>query len=134
MSHTKEPWVVCRCSPSAFNVYHNDETVIGDEGLYSEVNSNAEDDAVRIVACVNACSGIPTEQLNRVISAHAAKVERLTGERDAAVRERDAAVEALRFYAEQHNFQFQSTCGHNVMLDHGEVARAALAKMEGGRG
>lgn len=60
-------------------------------------------------------------------------------ERDAAVRERDAAMEALRFYAREENWKWNleehGGWGHAAPCDKdkGERARAALAKIEGGR-
>lgn len=51
----------------------------------------------------------------------------LTVERDAAVRERDAAVEALN-HACKHLCQWKDAC------ETGCIVSAALAKIEGGRG
>ena len=62
--HTPGPWVIGRPPP-------NGEQTIGDKnGLMVAVATtgygvNSEANARRIVACVNACAGITTEQLER---------------------------------------------------------------------
>lgn len=57
----------------------------------------------------------------------------LESERDAAVRERDAAVEALRFYADRKSYDGHYMMSPHVTEDQGKHARAALAKIEGGQ-
>lgn len=64
-------------------------------------------------------------------TAHAAEVERLTAERDAAVRERDVAVEALRFYADRKSYDGHYMMSPHVTEDQGKRARAVLVEIEG---
>ena len=63
--HNKEPWVIHKEPDSV-------ECAVADEGSWFVAiccdaalrgESNADDNARRIVACVNACAGIPTELL-----------------------------------------------------------------------
>ncbi len=66
--HTQEPWVD-QCEGADYSVWHR--------GPQGAPHPDAEDpiavhlsadDARRIVACVNACAGIPTEALEEVAS------------------------------------------------------------------
>jgi hypothetical protein len=68
--HTKEPWII-----TGSNRIKYIEARIGD-GMLQEIAScmmvehgNHEDNARRIVACVNALEGIPTELLERALKA-----------------------------------------------------------------
>ena len=64
MEHTKEPWRIGKPPP-------NGEQTIGDsKGLMVAVTTvgggvSSEANARRIVACVNACAGIPTDGLEK---------------------------------------------------------------------
>ena len=79
--------------------------------------------------------------LEREAAAHAAEIERLTADRDTAVRERDAAVEALERLARDVECGCQPCTGgcrseEALAIEYEErleFARAALAKIEGGR-
>ena len=59
-AHTKEPWIVADGS----------ETMIIVDGricaIATTMGDNAKENARRIVVCVNACVGIPTERLESV--------------------------------------------------------------------
>lgn len=72
-------------------------------------------------------------------AAHAAEVERLTASRDTAVRERDAAVEALRkIVAAGEKEVFDQITMSTVVVDGDAstmvaIARTTLSKIEGGR-
>lgn len=94
MSHTKEPWGVHRVSKtsvvgtSGFVVAacggHMDNKRDPDE-LHSELLANAR----RIVACVNACAGISTEDLEvagRLAAAEEATLRRIADQRDELLR------------------------------------------------
>jgi len=73
MSHTKEPWMAGTMPVTELTgslaVYH----CVGIEGTAKAVaitglegaenDAESKDDAARIAACVNACEGIPTAQL-----------------------------------------------------------------------
>lgn len=90
--HTQEPWVIGSPPP-------NGEQTIGDsKGLMVAVATtghgvSSEDNARRIVACVNACAGIPTDDLDLCphgglfhLAAHAnqlvEQLDELTADRD----------------------------------------------------
>lgn len=71
--HTKEPWEVkyvqgrpfIAAKPYEGHPYFGCTTTI--EVMSDEEYPTKEADAHRIVACVNACAGIPTEQLASVV-------------------------------------------------------------------
>lgn len=85
MSYTKEPWVVAKGRT------HNNNLVIEDScgeciALVMEGGINDEEDARRIVACVNACAGLPTDLIEKhgvTRSGIAKGVEELEKQRDA---------------------------------------------------
>lgn len=73
MSHTPEPWTIGKSSGGAKN-----HAICADWRIIAHVNGNgypagigwspeSEADALRIVACVNACKGISTEALEKGI-------------------------------------------------------------------
>ena len=56
MAHTKEPWRS-----------HSSVVTLNNQGGFDLRGApNAEENAARIVACVNACAGIPIEKLTQV--------------------------------------------------------------------
>lgn len=67
MSHTKGPWLigVTHVTEGAYTIsYGVNRYMDGPEGDVGKFYGS-EDDASRIVACVNACSGIPTDDLRK---------------------------------------------------------------------
>lgn len=54
--HTKEPWGIGRNGDNGIEITSNN-------GMYFVAEVTDEDDARRIVACVNACAGISNERL-----------------------------------------------------------------------
>lgn len=183
--HAKEPWanglvVIGKDAVTGVLDCNGDEICNMGESLLDE-----DANACRIVACVNACAGIPNEALERgglempLLSTLAdirtalgvgdkPMLEELAGivleireqadrdekaackamsERDAvaaraekirkalvdAKRERDEAVEALRFYANYSNYRYLDRKNLPITLDYGDMARAVLAKI-GGQG
>jgi hypothetical protein len=72
--HTKEPWEVCDLAPSGNPYWRGDGTEISSAmGRIADCLLNTFRDidecranAARIVACVNACAGIPTDQLSQL--------------------------------------------------------------------
>jgi len=82
--------------------------------------------ARRIVAAVNACAGIPTEELeHREYEQHIIETGREIGR---LWRERDQLREALKFYANPEVYRPDSI---GRVLDLTDVARAALAAAGG---
>lgn len=60
MSHTKEPW-------SLRDTYENATEVVDSNGIdIGELECFSDKDCRRIVACVNACAGMPTEIVENV--------------------------------------------------------------------
>ena len=59
--HTKEPWIAYQDGKREMNnINHFIKSAAGDLVTYGHLS---ELDAIRIVACVNACAGIPTSRL-----------------------------------------------------------------------
>jgi len=59
--HTQEPW------KANGEVIEASSTIVGS---MLPINPNRAHDTIRIVACVNACTGIPTDVLERIAKAH----------------------------------------------------------------
>lgn len=73
MSHSPEPWSVGAEEGSSNGhigayrlVTAADGSLVGH--LWPDANSATAENAARILACVNACRGIPTETLRRCVS------------------------------------------------------------------
>lgn len=61
--HTPEPWIVEKAHDIDAIAWVGQFSVLPQDHATQVVRGNTEDDALRIVACVNACAGLPTEQL-----------------------------------------------------------------------
>ena len=101
-----------------------------------------EANARRIVACVNACEGISTENLedNRAVAWLAQRYNEV-------VQQRDELLKALTFYAEGNHFiqhdpeawdtvigepqNFREDEANTATVEDGSVARAAILKATG---
>lgn len=88
-NHTKEPWLcdkrtVYALNKKGFNIF---SAVVQD---CRTSNSELEENARRIVACVNACEGISTENLEDNLP-----VKELARQYNEAIRQRDLLLEAL---------------------------------------
>jgi len=94
MSHTKEPWTLCEVENDSGRIKHlvpvDSEKlslltlVENDQATFAAIYNDA--DARRIVACVNACEGIPTETLERRGMIPVSALEAQRGELLAAVK------------------------------------------------
>jgi hypothetical protein len=62
VSHTKEPWVTEEAEPSRHGSFYILESD-GNRAIGRIFDNNGKENARRIVACVNACSGTSTEWL-----------------------------------------------------------------------
>lgn len=86
--HTAEPWKVCRKDG-----FLHIEAVVVKPDIYCDISTSLElDNARRIVACVNACAGIPNEVLEAPDYSIKAELDRLDAQiagRMRAERERD---------------------------------------------
>ena len=90
----------------------------------SEDDDSVIPDARRIVACVNACAGLPTEQLES--SPPGGILNGVAG----LIAQRDELLAALEIIAASEEFH-----GDSFVCDFGTlqgVARAAIAKAKGG--
>ena len=108
MDHTKEPWKIGNGRKT--DLYMGWDTILGknedgEKFVLCRVNGNYEDigraNARRIVACVNACAGIPNDMLEEAGFGNVLSigVTNLTAERDSlrsTLAEKTAQVERLR--------------------------------------
>lgn len=87
--HTKEPWRISQYGNVVAGDNNNFTNEVRVKGFTLSSGKTCEDNARRIVACVNACEGIPTEVLesgpHRIIQRYAA-----------AERQRDELLAALK--------------------------------------
>ena len=140
--YTPEPWQVFEDDPRAIVTKGNPMLSllsVGEDGLaimYEEA------DARRIVACVNACAGISTENLEDNLP-----VKELARRYNKALRQRDELLAALEFYAERHHFilhdanawetvsgepqNFQEDEANTATVEDGSVAKAAISRVKG---
>lgn len=117
IKHTPEPWQVHQDASgdvfisSAKTSFHIAE--IGSEGDEAVIP-----DARRIVACVNACRGLPTDELEQkgVVAAVGTQLLGLESQRDELL----AALEEI------------AGCDPCHQSSAGAIARAAIAKAKGG--
>lgn len=122
MEHTKEPW-------SVFNdcVESSDGKVIA-HVLTSQydMESLTSIDASRIVACVNACVGIPTEHLEKGPNTVEQLAQLAEAEIDKLEQQRDELLAALK-----RSVSYVRAAG--VLIDLGDdlkIIEAAIAKVE----
>ena len=121
--HTPGPWMIGRPPP-------NGEQTIGDKnGLMVAVATtgygvNSEANARRIVACVNACAGITTEQLERSKS-----LDEFMRSMKVIEQQRDDLLAALDITLAQHDALLRDfgLCSADTI----EQARAVLASVKG---
>ena len=64
MKHTTEPWHVCKPTEALHAVRAEAGRIVADVG-YSDTDAQNRMNARRIVACVNACAGVTTEELEQ---------------------------------------------------------------------
>lgn len=121
--HTQEPCGVFQyASGDVFVSYKEASFHICEIG--SEDDDSVMPDARRIVACVNACAGLPTEQLES--SPPGGILNGVAG----LIAQRNELLAALEIIAASEEFH-----GDSFVCDFGTlqgVARAAIAKAKGG--
>ncbi len=107
MEHTKEPWNIRELGDDCFitaaiepGMAYGPE-IMGDDytGYGGEARKRA--DARRIVACVNACAGIPTEHVERCNAINA--VDEIIKERNALTKERNDLVLEVEILVRQRD-------------------------------
>jgi hypothetical protein len=99
MQHTKEPWRIDQYG----DIRDSGQRQIYLSGFRTSMVSGAENDdqkanTRRIVACVNACEGIPTEELE---SCKNTGLIRTVRAKVAAERQRDELLQALEYHQAQ---------------------------------
>lgn len=124
--HTKEPWFVHEADDSLAVSSATREYMVPicsvSVGVNESFESEQQANARRIIACVNACDGIPTEFLEREQYLGTAAFSL----RDQLKQQRDELLTALVEILDAHNGGF---LGHGHM----DAARAAIAKVKGGK-
>ena len=131
--HTPEPWQVFEDDPRAIVTKENPMLSllsVGEDGLaimYEEA------DARRIVACVNACAGISTENLEDNVP-----IKELARRYNETLKQRDELLAALEQFATWGRMQHkaQSKGGHAtfdmlLLKDEIDLAEAAIASVKG---
>lgn len=109
-----------------YSIYTTDGTPVADTCLTASVPQNDEANARRLVACWNACNGIPVEVLEAVPSGPAGLLPmyaRLQNQRDELL----AALEKIAGFTLS---QFMGP--HDMALECVTVACDAIAKVKGG--
>lgn len=151
IAHTPEPWRIGRTGiTGAVSIVAGDRPpTLVTEVIQSCTDQPAMENARRIVACVNACAGIPTEELEQgVVQALIEALERITdyqpalvGESQELHQEIDGCPECKR--ARERKWPPSGLCNHHAMffLVEGraarrnvymrEIARTALARVRG---
>ncbi len=141
-NHTKEPWLcdkrtVYALNKNGFNIF---SAVVQD---CRTSNSEMEENARRIVACVNACEGISTENLEDNLP-----VKELADRYNAVLKQRDMLLDVLRKTADDlayvaYNIDgskidglaaglSESTCPSETALIAERNCREAIGSVKGG--
>jgi hypothetical protein len=124
VKHTAEPWKVQK--PHAGN---RGFEIADSSGLNQVCQDVNEANARRIVACVNACRGLPTDELEQrgLVQAVGAELIELTNQRDqllAALKNLDEAYCSFSFDMDRE----QRLAGRNALIN----ARQTIAAIKGG--
>lgn len=104
MKHTKEPWTLTDGGTFV-------EVIAGEKTVLPAIRkSEAGEDFRRIVACVNACTGLPNDALDggwtaAGLSAYAKQLEQQRGELVAALKEAAKIVNDVTDYGEFSTLQ-----------------------------
>lgn len=141
MSHTKEPWRLGKLThPRDYETVRetvgpHDVVVDTDDGVYvlASCNYNFPQDALanarRIVACVNACAGISTENLEDNIP-----VKELARRYNETIRQRDellAAAEVIEINSDEV-MDFDECTAMLIPMDDYHRLMEAIASAKGG--
>jgi hypothetical protein len=150
MMHTAEPWATAYRATGneddmAQEIFDTDGRTIATLAWYRvrkderTTGTNREENARRIVACVNACKGVTTEALQAMVEITISR-EPINELFSGIESQRNELLAALKFYAEPENYQSPS---HGFALqydpeppkmDGGALARAAISKIEAANG
>ena len=125
MSHTKEPWSMLDTGRDIHINKSGGVGFIGSIHIYEHRAEQCRENARRIVACVNACAGLPTDTLETIPSWSSAGVKTLAD----VVKQRDELLAALEFackkIADLHLDAGDGDCHYPIIND-------AISSMKGG--
>lgn len=128
--HTPEPWK----TGAGYEQQEPGVYIYGGDGLIvsSEDTEITEANARRIVACVNACAGISTEQLEMDISVGGEKsiYESQEAKVQELIQQKNILLEAVKGIVNFHNEHCEDEELYPEFLDLLNAARAAIAKAE----
>lgn len=134
LSYTKEPWSteyrqsVCGYSQEIFDA---DGQVIATAAWYivqvspETITTNREQNARRIVACVNACAGLDTALLENITMLGDTLKDRIDVLRNEA-NQRDQLLAALEKYEAAFNSLFVQCCSNPIRNAWGEEVNLSL--------
>lgn len=136
--HTKEPWLV-KHDEVCFRSQEDDQSFGMAIPIAQIFGDNLEANASRIVACVNACAGIATENLENILMTGETLLQRidvLRYEANVACKieqQRDELLAALKEMLAALDVSVSGDDEVAAMVRYGEAekaARAAIAKVE----
>ena len=135
MKHTKEPWHVCDPTEQIHAVRSEAGRIVADVG-YSDTDAQNRMNARRIVACVNACAGVTTEELEQggFVTGLIERLEEKERQRDALQEELENIATAAWRELEMILRTIRSKHGAGIIaLPEADVTRidAALNRGEG---
>jgi len=128
MSNTNEPWIACDTGDYADIGCIKFATILGGGALVKVAEVYEHEDARRIVACVNALVGVPTEWLERFTMGN---VENVIQQNARLVKQRDELLQELRHIANADTVEWDDPTDFEVWAKN--RARAAIEKAEGGK-
>ena len=129
--HTPEPWKLCRNDQSVGDARGYavcDVWPRGDDQLASE---EGKDNARRIVACVNACRGLPTDELEQkgIVAAAGTQLLDVEQQRDELLTVLEALAEC---YCEAGNELSKSDRAHHCAVYRDVLSSIEKTKAKGG--
>ena len=128
MIHTKEPWRAEKVCEANYEIYHDH----GTNQIEVTATAITKENARRIVACVNACAGIPSEDLERYYNAGGgideAMEEASLRDQVCVVKQRDELLAALSELTSTVGLAIDGATGWDAHKN----ARALLARLKEG--
>lgn len=130
--HTKEPWVQGDCSRNMIYAWKGQVLVFTDDGYRIIVSCNqnypeeAEANARRIVACVNACAGMDDPE--KEVATLKVHRDELLAERDKLLFHESQLVESLKSYMNKYGPGY--SCTDTLAYDNATGVLAAIANVE----
>ena len=120
MSHTPEPWVSVRVNASCTGTTEPYSLWVHGAGPRQVTVGKATcihgDDMDRLVACVNACAGIQTEQLNEVLD-RGLSLNLMLTQGALMAKQRDDLLAAAKYYRDECSGAEPSISVFHRMID-----------------